>query len=555
MLRAPFVFSQHGPVGSAQLIRDARRLGLRLDAARLKSLFETGDLAPLAVITDGVVGTAATQLVDEPPASDSSVIALRLAQTSGRVYDPTQTPAPPDEPLRFDERKMADPANWWNGLLYSRWQLLNAQRLTRATRSGSAGGPLADPRSNQEGLRDRAIALTVTLLEPRYLPEVEPGWTRVRGFRQEEWFRWRDEYDVMRQLEFLATIGVALDDVHLFAEDLLFRARRLDPTGQWGALIRRAPIKKWESTKGDLALALEQRLAAEILLRFYEDAGGASLTQPGHPVTWQPVHDRISDRREPLGRLLIRLGVSPQPGAILVVEGETERRTAARILDGVGLDDAPELVQIIATRGVDKNLQLLAAATVAPIVGERHQDVYDLLRPPCYLLAVVDAEGKYQTPPQVERERGRIVNAIVEVVRAQRDDADLDHLDSLVEIRAWSGGTFEFTHYTDLELLKAITGVHTDSAGRPSDADMLARIAQSRSRGHDLKAVWHDWAHQPSKPELADVLWPVMSRRIDIALATGQPLPEIAQAVYDAHERARTNTTGSWVLGVNQAPL
>ncbi len=551
LLQAPYIFSQHGPMVTSQLIRDARRLGLALDAERLRRLHQNGDLSPLAVLTDAVVSEPAPA-VDERPAADTSVIDLRASQESGRIYDPAKTPAPADEPLRFDEGSTSERGVWWNGLLYSRWQLLNAKRLSQALRA-TERDTMTDPLSNEVGLRDRAVALTVTLLEARYLPEVEPGWNRLRGLYDEEWFAWRDTYDTAQQLGLLRTIGVALDDVRKFAEQLLVRASFLDQTGQWGALIRRAPARKWESTKDDLALAMEQRLAAEILLKFYDDAGGEL---PGLPATkargWHPLDDRVFDRSEPVGRLLMRLGVSPYPGAIVVVEGETERRTAARILDDIGLDDASQLVQIVTTSGVDRNLHVLAVATVAPLLGERRTDAYDMLRPPCHLLAVVDPEGKYRTLEQLERERQKVVGAIVEVVTTQHDDVDTEHLDSLVEMRAWTGGTFEFTHFTDAELLEAITTVHTDPAARPSDNDLLTQIRHSRNRGHDLKAVWHGWAHKPPKPDLADALWPALRRKIHTALATGEDLPELAAAVHAAHGRARINSQHSWVIGVRR---
>jgi hypothetical protein len=454
--------------------------------------------------------------------------------------------------LTFSERRLADPGGWWNGLLYSRWQLLSARRLRRVT------DQLTDQAStegavNVEGLRERAVALIVTLLEARYLPEVEPGWNRLRGIDDEEWFAWRASYDPQRQVDRLRTVDVALDDVHDFAEGLLVKASFLDPTGQWEALIRRAPAKKWESTKGDLALAMEQRLAAEILLKFYSDAGGDSPVRPSAAaLMWHPLNDRVSDRREPVSRLLMRLGVCAYPGAILVVEGETEQLMAERILDEIGLDDASELVQIVTTRGVDKNLHMLAAATVAPVLGERHPDAYEMLRPPCHLVAVVDSEGKYATPEQVERERGKVVKAIVDVVSTQRPDADTQELDSLVELRTWSGRTFEFTHFTDAELLTAITTVHTDPTARPGDVQLLTAIAHARSRGHDLKSVWHGWAHSPRKPELVDALWPILRTKIQESLGTGQPLPELAAAVHAAYGRARINSQGSWVIDIRK---
>lgn len=235
---------------------------------------------------------------------------------------------------------------------------------------------------------------------------------------------------------------------------------------------------------------------------------------------------------------------------MLVVEGETERRTAVRILGDLGPQDAPHLVQIVAAGGVARDLQLLAAATVAPLLGERHPDGYDLLRPPCHLFVVVDPEGKYATPEKVETQRENINKAVAAVARAQRDDVDLEDLESLVSLQTWTGGQFEFSHFTDFELLTAITAVHTDPSARPADADLLTALADARSRGLDLKAVWHKWAYEPPKPKLADALWPILRRKIEAAESDGDDLPQIASAVYSAYEQARMNSQGTWVIGI-----
>lgn len=123
--------------------------------------------------------------------------------------------------------------------------------------------------------------------------------------------------------------------------------------------------------------------------------------------------------------------MSPHPRAILLLEGETERRTVARIFEHFGMDTTPELVQLVTMKGVDTKLHLLATATVAPLLGRRHHDAYDLLRPPCRLIVAVDPERAYRTLEGTESERIKVVATIAEVVRAQADDADLEQLDSL----------------------------------------------------------------------------------------------------------------------------
>jgi hypothetical protein len=559
VLETPFIFSQHGPLTTYQLAREAKKLGIRLDADVLRSLHERGHLSPLAVITDQPQRPPRATIV-EPPATDSTLGELRVAQLAGRVLDPTVNPAATDDQVRFEERRATDPRNWWNGLIYSRWQLLNADRIRRAAISlpatGSSTPSVAEVDSlrREQGQRERVLALTVTMLEPRYLPEIERGWLQLRTLFDEEWCAWRDAYDPAAQLAQLGYLGVDLPAVFTLAEDLLFRAHRLDPSGKWSGLIRRAPRGKWDSLTGDLAVAMNQRVAAEILLGFYEDLGGPMPDVPSEGVRGRhQLDERISAREEPLDRVLMGLGVSPHPGATLLLEGETERRFVSRVFEHLGLDTAPDLVQVVTMNGVDKKLHLLATASVAPLLGQRRGDGYDLLRPPCHLIAAVDPEGQYKTREQSEKVRGAVVATISEVVQTQAPDADLHHLDSLIEIRRWKARCFEYAHFTDAELLDAITTVHTRPDARPSDPELLELIARARARGHDLKNVWWNWKYKPPKPDLADALWPALRAKIDAAMDDAGEMPQVAELVQDAYSRAQRFSRGSWSLGLTPA--
>ena len=123
ILELPFIFSQHGPLTTSTLARAAKKLGIRLDASALRGLHESGDLSPLAVITDDQRQRPHDPVV-EPPVTDSTLAALRTAQVAGKVFDPAIQPAATDDEVRFDGQKVTDPDNWWNGSTYSRWQLL-----------------------------------------------------------------------------------------------------------------------------------------------------------------------------------------------------------------------------------------------------------------------------------------------------------------------------------------------------------------------------------------------------------------------------------------------
>jgi hypothetical protein len=215
--------------------------------------------------------------------------------------------------------------------------------------------PELEEHHRARGQQQRRLATALTVLEPRYLPEVERGWLNLRKFHDKEWHEWRRSYDPSGQLTAMGRLGIDPPGVLNHAEALLSRARRLDPSGQWSRLIRRAPKKKWESLTGDLAASIELRVAAEILLLFYADLGEELPDLPTDTSRgWHPLDERISNRTEPLDRVLMGLGVSPHPGALLLVEGETERRTAVRILELFGMSTGPDLVHVVAMNGVGR---------------------------------------------------------------------------------------------------------------------------------------------------------------------------------------------------------
>jgi len=555
-LEFPFIFSQHGPLTTHSFMRGAKRFDVNLDATRLERLHSSGFLSPLAVLTDRP-HLPPSAPVSEPPATDSTVAGLRMAQQAGRIFDPTQA-VPPGEELRFDESRTSDPPGWWNGAIYSRWQLLDADWLRSAVRGmGRSASSERMPAELEEyrrerGEQQRRLATALTLLEPRYLPEVERGWLNLRSFHDKEWHEWRASYDPHDQLDALDLLGIDAPGVLSHAEGLLSRARRLDPSGQWSSLIRRAPQKTWASLTGDLAASVELRVAAEILLLFYADLGEQLPDVPADTSRgWHPLDERISNRAEPLDRVLMGLGVSPHPGALLLVEGETERRTVLRILELFGMSAGPDLVHVVTMNGVGKKVQLLGAAAVAPLLGRRRPDGYDLLRPPCRLIVAVDPEGVYRSSEQAEAERQKVVRAIAEVVRAQAADADTKELDSLVEIRRWSESCFEFEHFSDLELFEAIKAVHTKPDERPDDKAIVASLRIAREKRQDVKDVWWNWAHQPSKPLLADALWAVLKGKIERAATGNGPMPQLAALVEDAYNTAQRFSRGSWLIGLS----
>jgi hypothetical protein len=201
-------------------------------------------------------------------------------------------------------------------------------------------------------------------------------------------------------------------------------------------------------------------------------------------------------------------------------------------------------------RGADKKLALVAAATIAPLVGERHDDGYDLVRPPTRLLIAVDHDPKWATDEHVARQRGNIIEAVEKVLAAQGVTLSLEELELLVLVRQWPGRCFEYAHFTDEELADAMTEVYA-TCGSLTRTTLIECIAAVRAAGDDVKVVWDEsWLPmKPKKPELADALWPALQRKIDATLRSETAeVPMIAQVVHEAYMLAQETSYGTFVI-------
>jgi hypothetical protein len=546
LLEVPWVFTQQEPETTRSLTTELKRRGVHVDAERLRFLHELRLLSPLLEIVDSPVRQRAGPW-DEPRPMSTYRSELR-AQSEGRVRDPQID----NSDVRFDGRTPRDPRGWWNGLIYSRWQLLDIRAIRSGVSSIASGTP-ASELSSSRAQTSRELALILSALEARYLPVIEGDWMHLRGDKDDTWDSYRAGFDASAML---TRLGIPAADVATHAETLLFRAHGLDPSGRWGELIRRAPRKTWDSLTNEALSAMDLRIAAEILLLFYDDLVHQSVAEPladpkGRGGGWHHSNERLSYRPDNLDAVLTRLGVSPHPRVVLMVEGETEELLFRRVFAHLGLDRQPHLMRIVCMRSADRPLALLAAATVAPILGQRRGDGYDLLRPPCRLVIAVDQDRRWDTDDKAERERLKIVEEIQEVVKAQAADADIGVVDELVEVRRWRGGRcFELEHFNNDELLDALSSAHGNSATWPGVDAVMDRLTAARTRRYDIKYVWHDWRPEPSKVRLAEDLWPVLREKIDRAQSGSVELPQIAQIAINAYYEAQRYARGTWVLGL-----
>jgi hypothetical protein len=570
----PWAFTQHQPLDTAHLIDEAKRRGLDLDLPTLRELYRHKLLVPFVYVNDCQVGPVPAPVTDEPWPGGTRLQQLRHARDRGRLNDLGAAPFRPR--LQFALPSSRDPRRWWNGLLYSWYQLLIcseidgllSHRRRRRTADATVRTRLPEPHPI---LLDRVekvhrMAVVLTALEARYFPKLDPEWLHLNNAEVDQWQRYREGFD---PVAISAQLGYSAADARRDAEWLLMRAEDLDPVGDsWSQLMRRAPSKAWKELKDAALSALDYRIAAEILLLFYEDLADRGQAEPlpvpqGMYRHW--LYERLSYRKQTLDEDLMNLGISPHPRVVLAVEGETEQDHVPRIWKELDYPDAPELMRLLMLGGVDRDLEKVAALAAVPLVSGKapsQQPAWLLIKPPTRLFIAVDPEGKYFAPQNIDKTRTAILNEIRSVLKAQGvESPNPAELAELVEIRTWSESCYEFSHFTDDELADGVMAVHDDINGWTRD-QLVEALAYWRDKKKDIKRVWESgrwdkqrqtvtgkWTYEVSKTKLAEALWPTLKAKIDrCRIDAKAPVPEIVEVVQDAYHLAQRWRYPSFVL-------
>ena len=554
--RTAWAFTQEGPLSTADFRKEAEKRRIHLREEQLSELWRVGALAPFLEIRDKPLHDPLPPFGSEPRSGGTLVTELRLARATGRLLDAEELGFRPQ--LRFF-RKASQPwkPGWWNGLLYSQWQLLWLHEVRsildqgRWHRDGDRirwRCPNLSDNVKKRASAARQLSALLTTLEARYLPVIEPAWISLTNAEIDEWEAFVADFDPAATL---SSVGFVPDDLPKAADDLLLWLDRVDPNGdEWSELIRRAPRRSWRGLAGEALVAMDHRVAAEILLRCYEDLAERQACAPlaDSRDIFHSARQRLTYRSQPLDANLSSLGISPHPGVVLVVEGETEEVIVPLVRDHVRIPARAELMQSVVMRGVRRDLTKLAAFASAPLIDRHQADAWLVVKPPTRLVLVVDPDPPFDTPENVETERQKILDEIIAVVRAQGVDPIREDIDSLVTVRTWTQPCFEFAHFTDAELSSALLRVHPNCGGLDGAA-LESALESHRRSGQDIKVVWKNWRPRVSKTDLGRRLWPVLEARLNQAMADpGRPVPEVADALVDAYHRAAQRPPGQYVL-------
>jgi len=537
----PWAFTQQPPLVTTDFCKEASERRIEIHDEDLRELWRVGILSPMAEIRTTSFVNHPLPLLTEPRAG-SWLFELRQARDRGCLADAHE--------LGFRSQfRWAGPAgdqSWWNGLIYSKWQLVSVAlaRKDICGRLPSDRLSKLGPSALEHWGELHKITELLVAVEARYLPTIHRGWIQLKNAETHEWRSFCDSSDPANAVR---ALGIDVERLPYWAEQFQRLARKERPwKDAWEDLMKFASSAMIKSLAGEALIWWDATTASEILLQCFEDVTGSTIRTGEASHRWETVaFQRYSQRHEPLDRALSRLGLSPHTGCALVVEGETEEYYFPLIRELLGSSDDQGFVRTVVLRGVTKDVTRLAAYAAAPAIEREETDGWAIRHPPTTVHIVLDPEGKYGDANGVQRQRERILAEIRQVILAQGVEVEQDSLDTLVSISTWIESCFEFEHFSDSELADGIMSGHgCDGLTREQ---LVTALKTARSNRRDIKNVWTNWRPSVSKLSLAKALWPVLKERIERSLEDGSGLPAYANEILDAYSLA-ARPNGVWSL-------
>lgn len=537
LLTIPYVFTQDKLLTTGELIDQAKERGYELSLDDLQRFHSHRLLVPLYRVSDSPV--ASRRIPVEPNGGPNARGWTLEAAATGRIresaeegYSVAWPYAPPSE---------ENPREWWNGFIYSSWQLLDMDSVISGDKFIEIGW-----RSIGDGqarcVRDRRLTLVLAALATRYLPAIIGQLNVPYGVDEEGLRQYRAKSDVR---EHLRLAGFESADLQPAADMLLLSARR-DPLIKWLPLVRYSNYAGWSKLSGASLHAMWRRVAAEILLRAHEDLAAKGVVGPLPELSSSfhtAQHDRLTARfpeAETLERALAELGLSPYPKVILLVEGETELYHLPRLLAEFGLTP-PQDVRVQRTKSSKINAHLIARYNVAPRVGRRINDRWLLDASLTGLVITMDPENDFATQAQRDDVRRKLQEAIREEVLYQDADISQDELDYLVNIHVWGADKYELANFSDDELVPAITTLATSQqnprVALPTWEQNLRTELQATRLSHaDIKVAMGRMRVREDKVELAKLLWPTLLSKCEAEYASGSVQTSVLKVVLEVRQ-------------------
>ncbi len=541
LLELPLAFTQNAFLSPEDFVKRAGERGVNLRKEHLLELHRRRALVPLF----RVVQRPPRLAIDVPVAAGAaggygqyrSAIALVVAAAAhGMLIDPGTAP------YRRWDGGLPLPAHGgghrYPSVFYSPYQLLALRPLQGLLREMSASRA-ADGRiildlalltEDEVTALDgcRRLAILLSGLDMHYLPRILLTAGHATAWEKED-----PDFAVGPRLDMYATAPEALAAT---AGTLLGQARLFDPLGKSFDLIRQAHPKTWSGLRGDALMAMEYRIAAEVLLRALDDLGRTDLSMPpprkGRMYA-TTLDDRLVAEPERLEDLLADHGLSPRPFVLLVLEGDTEMMLMPRVLDEIyGKPVPPTIIELVDMKTIDRDLDLLVRHEAGPRLGDDYGDMILLARAPTRVLVAVDPEKRFANRTKQRAERDKLVRRLHESLPVgARSKQSLNQLEALVQVVTWGTTPWEFANFTDAELATAIErcaavppGMTRRDLVNELKAERAIGKAASTRRSPNVEMICRAWPAKFRKVELAEELWPVLQAKVRRDVASGKRL-------------------------------
>ena len=542
LLELPLAFTQNAFLSPEEFVKRAGERGVDLRQEHLLELHRRRALVPLLRIMQ----RPARPAIEVPVAAGAaggygqyrSAIALVVAAAPhGMLMDPGTAPYHRWDgglPLPAHGRTHRYPS-----VFYSPYQLLALRPLkgllgempASRTADGHITLNLAPLTQDEVAALDgcRRLAILLSGLDMHYLPRILLTASHATVWEKED-----PGFAIGPRLD---VFGTAPEALAATAGTLLDQARLFDPLGKSYELIRQAHPKTWSGLRGDALLAMEYRIAAEILLRALDDLGRTDLSMPSPRkgrMYVTTLDDRLVTRAGTTGRSTEPdHGLSPRPSVLLVLEGDTEMMLMPRVLAQIyGKPVPPTIVELVDMKTIDRDLDLLVRHEAGPRLGDDFGDVILLARAPTRVLVAVDPEKRFASRTKQRAERDKLVRRLHESLPVgARSKQSLKQLEALVQVVTWGTTPWEFANFTDSELAAAIERcvavppgtTRRDLVSELKAERVIGKTASAR-RSPNVEMICRTWPAKFRKVELAEELWPVLHAKVRHDIASGKRL-------------------------------
>lgn len=520
-----FAFSQRRLLDVDEFRRACERRGLSLfwnTSAQLEKLHRVGILFPLYRVRRGMQSSFAK--------IGTSSSSLKAYHAAGQLYDPRDESFRPWSPYK---RKENDQSVETSKFIYSPYQLLLIPVMREFLPKMKMSHTKDDrfhftlklkeqekAKIERERTSNDKLVTILTMLDRIYYPRI----VRKIHLSSESFEDWEHFETTFDPVEALSWIGVSADSIQETAIRLLSIADEIDPLSDWLELVQLCRPEKWENLRGDALIAIDYRIAAEILLRFYEDLveqGVATPLPEIPPLAAHPLTQRLRPNYDNLDTILMDFGISPHPSLVLFTEGETEMIIVPRVIELLGVTQRRSFIEVHTYRGTSAQIDKIISYIAPLSLGELRADYIEFTRPPTRFLVVADPENEFADPVKVEEKRqGWIEGVFKALPHEYQTDVVRSQLNWFIQVETWGNESFEFAHFENNEIIQGIQ-IACEQRGIKPKSISVNQVEEIRRLKKSIDKLWGGtWGPRLplSKTILAEAMWPILEQKIQQAI-------------------------------------